>query len=158
MNNNNQDLGWPDSMQAPATQAIGDGIIAGITIFVKKNSLKTEIGQKHTNPLGEFVMRFTAEMQDGDADVPYKRIYPFKKSFRSSWQEIIVEISKVMVEMWEKNEQKEAIALARTVSYLETLKFLEDNKDEVIAEYLAIRGGDFNVEELPEGNGYGFEG
>ncbi len=155
MNNNNQDLGWPDSMQAPATQAIGDGIIAGITIFVKKNSLKTEIGQKHTNPLGEFVMRFTAEMQDAEFNAHYKRIYPFKKSFRSTWQEIIVEISKVMVEMWEKNEQKEAIALARTVSYLETLKFLEDNKDEVIAEYLAIRGGDLLPTEEPDQPFYG---
>lgn len=148
----NQDLGWPETMQAPVTQAIGDGIIAGIQAFVKKNALNTEIGAKHTNPLQELVLRFTAEMQDGDSKLLYKRVYPFKNSFRATWQDVIVETSKILVAMWNNNEDKKAIALARTVSYLETLKFLEDNKDEVIAEYRAIRGGDLVVEEVTEKN------
>lgn len=150
---NNQDLNWPESAQAPFTQAIGDGIIAAIQLFAKKNKLNTDIGAKHTNPLQELVLRFTAEMQDGDdPKVVYKRVFPFKNSFRAIWQEVIVETSKVMVAMWNNKEEKEAIALARTVSYLETLRYLDTNRDEVIAEFHAIRGGDFVVEEATEKN------
>ncbi len=51
--------------------------------------------------------------------------------------------------MWGNKEKMEAIALARTVSYLETLCYLDTNKDEVIAEYHAIRGGDFMRDDGP---------
>jgi hypothetical protein len=149
---NNNDLNWPEAAQAPFTQAIGDGVIAGIQTFAVKNKLNTDIGAKHTNPLHELVLRFTAEMQDGDQKTLYKRVFPFKNSFRSIWEGVIVETSKVMVAMWGNKEEKEAIALARTVSYLETLRYLDTNKDEVIAEYHAIRGGDFIMEEVTEKN------
>lgn len=129
-------------MSVPITQAIGDGIIAGIQAFAKKNNLPTSVGQKHTNPLGELVLRFTAEMQDGDQKLLYKRLYPFKNSFRATWQVVIVEASKTLVAMWENKEEKDAVVFARTVSYLETLKFLEENRADVIAEFHAIRGGD----------------
>ncbi len=145
---NNNELNWPAEAEAPFTQALTDGMIAGIDKFFKKNNLNTDIGAKHTNPLHEFVVRFTAEFADiGNAEPLYKRVFPFKNSFHAVWGEVVQDASKVMVAMWENNERKEAIALGRTVCCLETLRYLETNKDEVIAEYHAIRGGDMIADE-----------
>lgn len=143
---NEDQSGWTKEMQGPLTKATEDGIIEGIKAFFSRHNLSVEPGTLHTNPLHEVVLRFTAEMQDPDDNRPYKRIYPFKNSFRDPWQSMIVERTPIMRALWDNKENKEAIALARTLSYLETFKFLEDNHEEIIAEYHRIRGGDLVAE------------
>ncbi len=149
----NQPLAWPAGMEAPVNEATFDGIVEALKTFIRKNELSVTPGTIHTNPLEEFTLRLTAEFQDNDKATLYRRIYPFKASLKDVWVEMLADRSPVLVALWDNKEDKECIALARTVSYLETLKFLEDNRDDVVSEYRRIRGDDLQPDDgimLPE--------
>ena len=138
----NNAFGLPDEMQPAIQRSIGDGVIEGIQAFFRRNLLKVEPGTNNAKPVVEFVTLLTAEMQDDPEDKTPKRLYPFSRSFRSAWEEAVTDISPVLIKLWENKEEKEAVVLSRTISYLETFKFLEDNAKEMISKYNAIRGED----------------
>lgn len=114
---------WPEGMQLPMAQSMGDGTIFAVVKFCDRkpvSDIDVETKRKFT------IMLIDEFRRDEDRG----KNYPYRASYIWSYIKMLHELGPVLKEMWERGEQEMALKLARTVCYGETLKFLDDHLDE----------------------------
>lgn len=137
---------WPPDMVQPLANATSEGIMEALKSFINHNRIDITPGTLSTFPPTGFMILLTSEIAIA-AGEKAEATYPFKQSFKAIWDHVNVELTPIFCALWENKEGRVAVALARTVAFGETLKFLEANRDDVAAEFAKIRGQDLPEEE-----------
>lgn len=116
-----------------ADQGISQGVAAGIEVFIKKRGIDVSPGPGSPSPVAAFTVAFIGEFSEAND------IYPYETSFKSQCGQAMEQLLPVLKVLFEAGEIDQALSLARTIFYGETLIFLDAHLKETIDIIKAIR-------------------
>lgn len=122
------------SVKELAIKGMSQGVSAGIEAFILRRKLDVSPGPGSPAPVAAFTVALLAEF-----DNKPNSIYPFQKSIKEQLSQVMEATMPYLNDLWINGEMENALALARTIFYGETLIFLDENLKEVISLIKAIR-------------------